>query len=563
MTHPATQIPTMKGARYIAEAALAVGIDHVFFVDAVLRRALVEMEEVGIRRVLARSEKAAAYMADGYSRAARRPALCMAQSVGAANLAAGLQDAFLGQSSVVALTGRKPPIEQYRNAYQEIPHEPLFSAVTKMSARVDLPDQLPLLLRQAFRVATTGRPGPAHLDINGMTGDTTAMADCLLAAMPEASFGRVPAFRPPADPAMVAAAVAAIGQARRPVLVVGTGAMASAAEGAVQALAERLSAPVVAALDAKAVLVEQHPLNGGIVGTYSRSCANRIVAEADLVIFVGCDTGDQVTSNWVLPAPGIPVVQVDPDPAELGRSYPGTIGLQADVRAGLEQLAAALPARPSGGWAARAQALVAEWRAETAPALASPSTPIRPERLCAELTAALPEDAILVADTGYSSQWSGTLVELRSPRQRYLRAAGSLGWGFPGALGAKCALPDRPVVAFTGDGGFMYHMVELETARRCGIHTITVVNNNGCLAQGARSIDAAYEGRNGNKNEIYVFHPMDFAAVARSMDCFGVRVEDPADFQDAFAAAARAGRPAVIDVVTDPAARAPLGWLPQ
>ena len=563
MSQIPTQIPTMKGARYIAEAARAVGIDHVFFVDAVLRRALVEMEEVGIRRVLARSEKAAAYMADGYSRAARRPALCMAQSVGAANLAAGLQDAFLGQSSVVALTGRKPAMEQYRNAYQEIPHEPLFSAVTKMTARVDLPDQLPLLLRQAFRVATTGRPGPAHLDIDGMTGDTTAMAECALAAMPEASFARVPAYRPPADPAMLAQAAAAIDQARRPVLVLGTGVMVSQAEAAVAALAERLSAPVVAALDAKSALVEQHPLNGGIVGTYSRSCANRIVAEADLVLFVGCDTGDQVTSNWVLPRPGLPVVQIDPDPVELGRSYPGTIGLQADVRTGLEQLAAAVAPRASGAWDARARTLVAEWRAETAPALAASGTPIRPERLCAELSAVLPDDAVLVADTGYSSQWSGTLVELRSPRQRYLRAAGSLGWGFPGALGAKCALPGRPVVCFTGDGGFMYHMAELETARRCGIHTVTVVNNNGCLAQGARSIDAAYEGRRGNKNEIYVFHPMNFAEVAQSMDCFGIRVENPADFADAFAEASRAGRPAVIDVVTDPEARAPLGWTPR
>ncbi|BBK34894.1 acetolactate synthase-1/2/3 large subunit [Stella humosa] len=555
-------VPTMKGARYIAEAAQAAGIDHVFFVDAVLRRALVEMEDVGIRRVLARSEKAAAYMADGYSRAARRPALCMAQAVGAANLAAGLQDAWLGQSSVVALTGRKPPFEQYRNSYQEIPHEPLFSAVTKMTARVDLPEQLPQLFRQAFRTATTGRPGPAHLDINGMTGDTTALLDCPGAAMPEPAFARVPAYRPPADPEMLRQAAAAIDGASRPVLVVGLGAMVSQAEAAIVALAERLSAPVVAALDAKAVMVDQHPLNGGIVGTYSRKCANRIVAEADLVIFVGCDTGDQVTSNWVLPMPGTPVVQIDPDPAELGRSYPGTIGVQADVRTGVEQLAAMVAARPAGAWAARAQALVAEWRAETAPALAAGTGPIRPERLCAELTRVLPADALLVADTGYSSQWSGTLVELRHPGQGYMRAAGSLGWGFPGALGAKCALPGRPVVCFTGDGGFMYHMAELETARRCGIHTITVVNNNGCLAQGARSIDAAYEGRNGNKNEIYVFHPMNFARIAQSMDCFGVRVEKASDFAAAFAEAEASGRPAVIDVATDPEARAPLGWTP-
>ncbi|MCC7271019.1 MAG: thiamine pyrophosphate-binding protein [Alphaproteobacteria bacterium] len=553
----------MKGGRYIAESAAACGIDHVFFVDAVLRRALVEMEAVGIRRVLTHSEKAAAYMADGYSRTARRPALCMAQSVGAANLAAGLQDAWLGQSSVVALTGRKLPIEQYRNAYQEIPHEPLFSAVTKMTARVDESAQLPILLRQAFRVATTGRPGPAHLDIAGMTGDATAAADCPVAALPERWFARVPAFRPPGDPEMLAVAAAAIDAAHRPVLMVGAGAMVAGAEAAVVALAERLAAPVVAALDAKAVMVEDHPLNGGIVGTYSRSCANRIVAEADLVLFLGCDTGDQVTNNWTLPTPGVAVVQVDPDPVELGRSYPGTIGLQADVRAGVRQLAAAVTARADRAWAGRAAALVAEWRAGTADALRADTTPIRPERLCAELTRALPEDAVLVADTGYSSQWSGTLVALRSRHQRYLRAAGSLGWGFPGAMGAKCAAPDRPVVCFTGDGGFMYHMAELETARRHGIDTVTIVNNNGCLAQGARSIEAAYEGRNGNKDEIYVFRPTDFAGIARSMDCFGVRVEKAGDFADAFAAALAAGRPAVIDVATDPAARAPPGWTPQ
>ena len=558
-----TPLARMKGGRYIAESAHACGISHVFFVDAVLRRALVEMEALGIKRVLAHSEKAAAYMADGYSRAAHRPALCMAQSVGAANLAAGLQDAWLGQSSVVALTGRKPVLEQYRNAYQEIPHEPMFASVTKMSARVDVPDQLPLLLRQAFRVATTGRPGPVHLDIDGMTGDTTALADCAAAALPEPWFARVPAFRPRCDPDQLATAAAAIDGARRPVLVVGAGAMASGAEQAVAALAERLLAPVVASLDAKAVLVESHPLNGGIVGTYSRSCANRIVAEADLVVFVGSDTSDQATCNWVLPALGTAVVQIDPDPVELGRSYPGTIGLQADVRVGVEQLTAAVASRADRTWAGRAMALVAEWRTEGESHRLSDRTPIRPERLCAAISAVLPDDAVLVADTGYSSQWSGTLVELRSPRQRYLRAAGSLGWGFPAALGVKCALPDRPVVCFSGDGGFMYHMAELETARRADIRTVTIVNNNGCLAQGARSIEAAYQGRNGNKDDLYVFRPTDYAGIARAMDCVGLRVEKPSDFAVAFAAALEADRPAVIDVITDPTARAPLGWTPS
>jgi acetolactate synthase-1/2/3 large subunit len=157
----------MSGARYITQSLLGYGITHVFYVEAILRRTLVEMERAGIRRVLTHSEKAAAYMADGYARAGNRPALCMAQSVGAANLAAGLQDAYLGHSPVIAFTGRKPPLFQYRNAYQEILHNRMFDPVTKYNAEVSTLEQVPHLLAQAFREATSGASGPVHLDFLG------------------------------------------------------------------------------------------------------------------------------------------------------------------------------------------------------------------------------------------------------------------------------------------------------------------------------------------------------------------------------------------------------------
>lgn len=160
----------MTGARFIAESLKGYGVTHVFFVEAILRRSLMEMESLGIRRVLTHSEKAAAYMADGYARIARRPGVCMAQSVGAANLASGLQDPFLGRSPVVAITGRQIPMAQYRHAYQEILHGPMFDAVTKYNVNVDTLAQLPHLLRQAFREAMTGTPGPVHLDLLGYQG---------------------------------------------------------------------------------------------------------------------------------------------------------------------------------------------------------------------------------------------------------------------------------------------------------------------------------------------------------------------------------------------------------
>src|SRR4051794_10647998 len=154
---------TITGSRYIAQTLAAYGLDHVFFMDAVLRRTLAECGTVGIRRILAHSEKAAVYMADGYARASRRVSVVMAQSVGAANLAAGLQDARLFGAPVIAMTGRHVAANQYRNAYQELPHEPMYSAFVKSSYRVDTPDQLPRILRQCFRDAASGPPRPVHL----------------------------------------------------------------------------------------------------------------------------------------------------------------------------------------------------------------------------------------------------------------------------------------------------------------------------------------------------------------------------------------------------------------
>ena len=164
-------MPKMTGAQFIAEMFEGYGVTHVFFVPAILKKALVEMEKLGIHRIVTHSEKAAAYMADGYARASHRPGVCMAQSVGAANLAAGLQDAYLGLSPVIAITGCRPSLQRYRHSYQEIEHGPLFNPVTKFNVPVDTIEQLPLLLRQAFREATSGAPGPIHLDLQGIVGD--------------------------------------------------------------------------------------------------------------------------------------------------------------------------------------------------------------------------------------------------------------------------------------------------------------------------------------------------------------------------------------------------------
>lgn len=277
----------MTGARYFASQLKAYGVTHVFFMDAVLRRALAEMEDFGIARILGHSEKGVGYMADGYARVAGRPGIAMAQSVGAANLAASMQDPYLGHSPVIAFTGRHVATNQYRNAYQEVDHAPLFEAVTKFTGRMDELPQMAHLIRQAFREATTGTPRPVRLDVAGNTGDGLTPFECDFPVEADAAHATYPAFRPQPDSAAVARAVAAIAKAERPVILADRGAAISGAGPAVLALAERIQAPVVVTLDARSTVPENHPLFRGLAGLYGRSCANHVVDEADLVIYAG------------------------------------------------------------------------------------------------------------------------------------------------------------------------------------------------------------------------------------------------------------------------------------
>jgi len=554
----------MTGARFIAESLKGYGVTHVFFVEAILRRSLMEMESLGIRRVLTHSEKAAAYMADGYARIAQRPGVCMAQSVGAANLASGLQDPFLGRSPVIAITGRQVPMAQYRHAYQEILHGPLFEPVTKYNVTVEALPQLPHILRQAFREATSGTPGPVHLDLLGYQGQAIEEAEADLEVLVEEPFARIPPYRTPPDATQVAEAVRLLTSAERPVFVAGGGVTASQAGAELRALAERLTIPVATSLNGKSVLLDDHPSNVGVVGRYSRWCANQAVAEADLVVFIGSAVGEMVTLGWKIPRPGTQIVQIDINPAELGRNYPHTLGVLGDAKVALKMLLEAVGSgiQPKSAWAGRAQELVRRWREELAPHRASGAVPIRPERLCKEVTDCLPTNGILVGDTGFAGIWTGTQVHLTAPGQDYIRCAGSLGWAFPAALGAKCAAPDRPVVCFTGDGGMWYHLSELETARRCGIPTVTVVNNNRALGQCAVNIRKLYANRPGNPGDLFDFASVSFAALAREMGCLGTQVTQPEEIAPALREALAAGVPAVVEVITDINCPAPEPWAP-
>ena len=554
----------MTGARFFAETVHGYGVTHVFFMPYIAPRALMEMEKLGIKRVQSRGEKGAAYMADAYARVKRGPGLCMAQSVGAVNLAAGLQDAYLACSPVIAVTGREFQQHQQRNAYQEVDHRSPFSAVTKYSAYLSTPEQLPTYLRQAFRAATSGTPRPVHLDLEGLAGQSVIDKEGDLEVVIEEGFSQLPPFRPVAEKEKIESALKLLSQAKKPIIVAGGGVTASGARNELITLAEKLSIPVATALNAKAMFPADHPLAVGVPGHYSRDCANQAVCEADLVFFIGSRSGGQVTYFYRIPPQGTPVIHLDISPEELGRNYATKVGMQGDVRNTLRSMIElAEPTEPRTGWLNRVQELVKAWKESVSEVFNSEVLPMRPERLCREISDCLPSDAILVSDTGHSGIWTGTMIDLKHSGQSFIRCAGSLGWGLPAAVGAKCAAPDRPVLCFIGDGGIWYHLSDLETAKRCGINPVILVNDNHSLNQEQGGVEEIYGGRSAGSDELWLFPEVDFARIAESMGCFGVVVNKPGELSSALDQAFSAGKPAVVDVKTHLEGIAPQPYLPE
>jgi acetolactate synthase-1/2/3 large subunit len=537
------------------------GVTHIFMVPAVLRRTFAEMERrTKIARVHCHGEKSAAYLADGYARASGKPGICMAQVIGALNLAAGLRDAYLAHSPVIAMTGGRDPKTKFRKVYQEIDDVPAFEPVTKMNVTVDDVSRIPDMIRQAFRTATTGAPGPVHLQFRGNEGQVD-VEEAEMEALVEAQFSRVPPFRPQPEPAQVRAALDLLQNAERPIIVAGGGVRASGACAELVALGEALQIPVATSLNGKDSILGTHPLSVGVVGSYSRETANQAVNRADLVCFVGTETGGMTTHFWAVPAIGTPAIQIDIEPEALGRNYPLAAGVLGDAKSILAAMLAQADkasAKRRKAWIEDIARLRSDWYAKYKPVLESHAVPIHPARICRELTQAMPDDAIVVVDTGHAGMWMGGMYDLRSPTQSYMRSAGHLGWAFPAGIGAKAACPERPVVVFTGDAGFWYHLAEVETAVRWNIGSVTVVNNNGGGNQSKRGFDRAYGGeQTAQARELWTYRPMNFARIADDMGALGIRVEKPDDIAPALARALAAKRPAVIDVATDIEAIAP------
>lgn len=553
----------MSTAAAIAHELAAIGVEHFFLMTGRDNKLWIAMEELGIRHVLARSEASAVYMADAYARLRGRPTFVYgAYGPGAANVAGALAEPFWSGSPVVALTSTMRRTERFRKEYQELDQPPMFAPVTKWGVEASIPAHTPRLVREAARQSISGAPGPVYL---GIPNDLFE-AELIDHRLPSVGLDpmEMPLSRPAPSAIDAEAVVRALASAARPIILAGNGIHQSGAHAALRMAAERFGIPVATSNSGKGSIAETHDLALGSVGRYSRKYANAAIRDADLILAVGTALGGMVTDSYKLIGADTRLIHVNVDPGVIGLNFPTELGIVADARIFLETLVDAadrMELVPSVAISAHVAKLAQDrraWRevrADLATRDGLDGGPMRPEAIMSILETALASDAVLVADTGYSAAWAGALSEMRQAGRQFVRADGSLGWAFPAALGAQLAEPDKQVICITGDGGFGYHVGDIETAIRLQLPVVVIILNNQTLAFEEHVQNMLY-GK--VVPEVNSFHDVDYGSIAKAFGANGFRVTNADEFARALAVGLERTGPTIIDAVIDRQAIAPV-----
>lgn len=515
------------------------------------------LEQAGIRIMNCRSEAGAVYMADGYARVSGKPGFVYGQrGPGVSNVAGAMADPLWASSPVISLTSSIAMSSRDRFEYQDLDGLPMHDAVTRWNKTVSVPERTAAMVRAAIRVATGPAPGPVHLEIPADlfsldAGDDTDIRD--------EELGHVTSRRIPPPAGVMARITDRLLAADRPIIVAGKGVVISEAWDALRRYAEALNIPVVTSLGGKGAISEDWDLAVGVMGRNSRKVGNDTVRKCDAVLAIGTRLGGLASHRWTLPFGEKTLMQIDSNPSVLAHNFPAEITVAADAREALEAAIADVAdrgvARNRTPWAEEVAADIKAWRGHAADhAKETYDDGIHPAHVLAELRGLMAPDDIVGADTGALGAWVGSLFPVKAGKTM-IRANGSLGWVFPGAMGAALAAPDRRTVAVSGDGGILYHIAEFETALRLEIPVVVVVLNNAALASEYHTQVRRWNGH--YVPEVIDYRDVDFAAVARAFGAHGARVEDPADVKDALRDALAAGGPALVDIKSSKEAMSP------
>ena len=527
------------GARTLIEALQREGVDTIFgYPGGVVLPIYDELYDSSIRHILVRHEQAAAHAADGYARASGRVGVCLATSgPGACNLVTGIATAYMDSIPIVALTGQVPTGLLGNDAFQESDITGITMPITKHNYLVKDAGDLDHVIREAFYIAQTGRPGPVLIDLpkdvttGEVKGGGAAPGEVCLRGYQPTYQGHV---------RQIDKALDLIARAERPLVYAGGGVVLSGASAELIEFVETAAIPVTTTLMGLGAVPGDHPLSLGMLGMHGTQSANYAVTECDLLLAVGVRFDDRVTGKIETFAPNAEIVHIDIDPAEIGKNKKVDVPIVGDVKAVLQALLRRMQKHGNtANWVARVNA----WKAQY-PLAYRDDDRLRPQYIIRELSDILKGEGIITSEVGQNQMWTALHYCFKKPRTWITSGGlGTMGYGFPAAIGAHFARPDVPVVDVAGDGSFQMNIQELGTVAHYNIPVKVVILNNMYLGMVRQWQELFYDRR-------YAYTelpPVDFVRIANAYGVDGIRVEEKDGVREALEAALAADGPFVLD----------------
>lgn len=536
----------MRGGEALIKSLKDQGVDVVFGYPGGQVLPLYDMiYDSDLKHILVRHEQCAAHAADGYARASGKVGVCIATSgPGATNLVTGIATAYMDSSPIVAIAGQVPSWLIGNDAFQEVDTIGMTMPITKHNFQPLLAEEIPETVKSSFYIAGTGRPGPVVIDL---TKD---------AQEHELEFEEnikidLPGYKPTlkGHPLQIKKAVSLIQSAKKPVILAGGGVISSSSSEELSKLAEIIEAPVTTTLLGKGSFPEDHELALGMLGMHGRKPANFAVDDCDCLIAVGCRFSDRTTGKIDEFAKNAKIIHIDIDPAEIGKNVDVDIPIVGDARIILSNLVKALSksrVRASGEWANHLK----KFKMSTVPRTSFDDIPLKPQQVIKEIMAAVDEDTIMTTDVGQNQMWMAHYFLSKKPRT-FLSSGGlgTMGFGFPAAMGAKVAMPENDVVAVCGDGGFLMVSQDLATIKEYDIPVVVCVLDNRYLGMVAQWQNLFYEKR---FSHTHLGEVPDFVKLAEAFGVNAERVEKPGEMRETLQNAINSGEPTLIDVIIDP-----------
>ena len=532
----------MRGGEAILKALKNQGVDTIFGYPGGQVIPFYDMlYDAELNHILVRHEQCAAHAAEGYARASGKVGVCLTTSgPGATNLVTGIANAYMDSSPIIAITGQVPSHLIGNDAFQEADIIGITMPITKHAYQIKDANHIPSIIKSAFEISASGRPGPIIVDVPKEVQEAE-LSDYIEDAI------KTPGYNPTlkGNKNQIKKVVKMIKQAKKPIILAGGGVIIANAEEELKHFAELINAPVCTTLMGKGAINENEELAIGMLGMHGREVANQSVNKCDLLIAIGCRFSDRTTGKLEEFIPNSKVIHIDIDPAEIGKNVDVDIPVVGDAKIILSSINKELEgySNSQSNWLDR----IIKFKKSAIPRVSYDDVPLKPQQVIKEIAQAITEDTIVTTDVGLHQMWAAHFLDIAKPR-KFISSGGlgTMGFGFPAAIGAKVACPENPVVSIVGDGGFLMVAQELATIKEHDIPVIIPILNNRKLGMVYQWQNLLYNKRLSHTD---LGNSPDFVKLAESFGINAIRIDKPGETEKAVAKAVKDNESLLLDIV--------------